>query len=153
MVKSYASSRPACRRRRPGFTLVDVMIGCTIMTLVAVTMTAAYLSSELAIRRGQNLELATQSARAQLDMWRRQGYTALPAIPNGESSATRSFNPPSTLPHATGQTVFTRVDSNLAPVTSESGRQSVAVTVTWSGAGTDHGSATLTTLMTNSDAS
>ena len=87
------------------------------------------------------------------EMWRRQGYAALPAISGSHSAVTQSFTPPSTLPNATGQAVFTRVDANLAPVTSESGRQSLAVTVTWNGASTNHGAVTLTTLMTNSDAS
>src|SRR2546425_139058 len=132
-----------------GFTLVEVIIGCVIVALMFLTFVPAYLSSEQAIRRGQNKELATQSARQELESWRLQGYVAVSALIGAQSSRTLSFTPSNSLPQVTGQDTFTRVDTNLLPVSTESGRIRVAATVAWNRSNTDSGSVTLTTLFTD----
>ena len=132
-----------------GFTLVEVIIGCVIVALMFLTFVPAYLSSEQAIRRGQNKELATQSARQELESWRLQGYVAVSALVGAQSSRTLSFTPSNSLPQVTGQDTFTRIDTNLLPVSTESGRIRVAATVAWNRSNTDSGSVTLTTLFTD----
>jgi type II secretory pathway pseudopilin PulG len=139
---------------RRGTSIVEVILAVLLLSLIFLSVTPGFMQSELTVDRSRNMEIATQAAQAQLDTWREQSYAALPTLPSGVASLTQSFTPPAALPHGTGQTVLTRLNGSLVPVTtepagSEAGRRRIAVTVSWDAGGSDRGSVTLTSLMIN----
>jgi type II secretory pathway pseudopilin PulG len=128
--------------------LTEVMIAIVILGVVMATVTPIYLASTVSVRRSHNIELATQSAREQVELWRGRGYAALPEIGLLQTSTTRTFSGPASLPNATATAVFTRVDANQNPSLLDTGRCRLVVTVAWRGNGSNHGDVSLTTLIT-----
>lgn len=124
------------------------MLAFFLLSLLLFGFSPILLSANLAIKRGQSLERTTESAQREIEARRQAGFDALPDITGNATSATESFAPAADLPEEAGEVVVTRVDANLNPTTTESGRRRVEVTVSWSGSGSDRGTVTLTTLMT-----
>lgn len=146
-----ATNRPRAKApHRRGISMVETIMA--LFTLMMATMTAAsvQLSTSMTMKRSQNIEVATAAAREQLESIRRSGFSAIPAIPTGANSSTSTFTPSATsLPSVTGTATYTQVDASLAPSLLSTGRRKVSVNVTWAGSGSNRGTVTLTTLMSN----
>lgn len=136
------------KRYRRGFTIVEAMTAAVVAGLAVTMFTAAFPSCSQWVLRSGHLDAATNGCARQAEYWRGVGYNAITAIPPGESTATQTWTPPSELPNATAQTVFTYLDSSMSPTTVSQGRCKVEVTVTWTGNGGDKGSVSVVGVVT-----
>jgi len=136
-------------RTRDAFTLIEAILALMVVGMLAATALPSFIQAERAVKTAHHREIATQAAHEALEGWRQAGFAGLPAIPNGQTSATATFTPPSALPGATGTVTFTRVDTAFAPDVLETGRREVVTTVKWAGTSGDTGTVTQATLIVN----
>lgn len=140
----------ADNRRVRGFSLLEVLISSFILCAAVAALLPSYLATNEVIDHGRSYELATQIAAAQLETYRGGGYDALP-IATTAQQATQPITYFGSLPNAKGSVTFTRVDSNLNPTSTDTGRVKVVSTVTWGVRKSDAGTVVLTTLITSEE--
>lgn len=133
--------------RRRGFTLTELMVVVLLMGLAIAIFSASFPAAGQSLYRSRHMDLAANACSQQLEFWRNVGYSSAPAISQGSTKTTRTFDAPEELPGAKGTVVFTRVDEGYAETTAATGRLRVDVSVTWNGSGNDNGTVTVTTLL------
>jgi type II secretory pathway pseudopilin PulG len=139
--KSRANSRLA------GFTLIEAIVAVFVISLFTSALLPLFVSSDRSVRTAQNREAATQAGHEVLEEWREGGFAGLPTIPTGVATVSVPFNPPSTLPKATGVLKVTRVDSTFYPSAVETEYRKVEAIITWKGLRSDRGTVNQTTLI------
>jgi prepilin-type N-terminal cleavage/methylation domain-containing protein len=138
---------PMKKRARRGFSLPEVMTASSIMVMAFTVFGAAFPACGQTQSRGRHLDIASNACQQRLDFFRQVGYSSLPAITEGESSVQESFTPPSHLPGAAGVIRFTRITESFAVTTENTARVRAEATITWSGAGSDRGTVTVTSII------
>jgi hypothetical protein len=133
---------------RNGFTVVEALTAAVVAGLAIMLFTAAFPSCSQWVLRSGHVDAATNGCSKQTEYWRGLGYAALPVIPEGDTTVTETWTPPTELPHAGAKTVFTRVDDSLNPSLVDTGRCKVETTATWTGTGSDRGSVTIVGVIT-----
>lgn len=136
-------------KRRLGFTLPEMIMALFVLSLIVAAVVPAYLFANRQIEHARHTELATGIAADTLERWRSTAFDELPDIPEGQSETSVSIGTFETLPGATGQVRFTKVDDSLKPSTEEETRRvQISVTVNWGSEAREHGTVDMSTVVT-----
>ena len=121
------------RRRFRGFSLVEVVVGVTIIALMAVAMGVLLERLPVGAREARDQDIAIKIARTEIEQLRAGGYDALPVSGPFTNSLLSSLASSS---------------ASVTVSTYSSKTKSVVATVSWRGANGVSRSLTLTTLIT-----
>ena len=128
------------------------MVAMLLMGMAIALFSSVYPAATQGIYRSRHLDLARNACQAYVEALRNAGYNSIPGPSSGQSVATNTWDTslvalPSDLPAPSGTWTCTKVDTNYAATTSDSGRYRIDVSLSWASWGVDRGTVTLTTLV------
>lgn len=124
---------PNRKKRRSGFTLIEVMLVVFVLALTALIFAATLPTSQISRIKAAHYTYAVNLARQTLEEKRSAGYASL-------LDGTTEVSVPADLPGATQTTQITEISNNL---------KKIEVTIIWSGYRQVGGNVHLVTLISD----
>ena len=137
------------KRTKRALSLVEVLISIFILGIMFMSFGPALIFSRMTVEKSKAMEIASQTAHAELEAWRTVPYKDLPEISPGRTSTARPIDSAKELPKGKGTVNFVRVDDRLRPAVMNTGRMLVEVTVTWDGGKRNKGEVKMDTIVTS----
>lgn len=137
------------KRTKRALSLVEVLISIFILGIMFMSFGPALVFSRMTVEKSKAMEIATQSAHAELEAWRTVPYTELPAISPGRTTTALPVTSAKELPKGKGTVTFVRVDDRLQPSVMNTGRMRVEVKISWDGGKRNKGEVKMDTIVTS----